>query len=160
MDEVLRLLERDASISTEKAELLSKELRRIGQAFDSCDWCWGNGFRVVMSRAQRCDFCSKGEPEPREEKKHIADELPRFHSPSHWRDTAHRVVDSTMEGLPKGATAEDARRALRRAYPFGPRQYHPYKVWLEEVNKGLRKRFGSNEPAPIFDGPRAEEASK
>lgn len=27
------------------------------------------------------------------------------------------------------------RKALREAYPFGPRENHPYKIWLDEIKK-------------------------
>jgi hypothetical protein len=35
------------------------------------------------------------------------------------------------------------RKALTDSYPFGPRQYHPYKVWLDEIKIQRDKRqFG------------------
>ena len=47
----------------------------------------------------------------------------------------------------------ELRRALRDAYPFGPRKYWPYRVWLEEVKK-VMWRLGLEVPPiekPLFD---------
>lgn len=49
----------------------------------------------------------------------------------------------------EGATEGVIRKALRDAYPFGPRAYHPYKVWLDEIRRQrgiprkVRRRDGS-----------------
>lgn len=41
----------------------------------------------------------------------------------------------------EGQSESEIRRALREAFPFGPRDYYPYKVWLDEikVQRGLKK---------------------
>lgn len=49
------------------------------------------------------------------------------------------------------AEEKDIRKALRDAYPWGPRENHPYKVWSDEVRKQLffwRRRHGSLGPDP------------
>jgi hypothetical protein len=49
-------------------------------------------------------------------------------SGSMWRDTA----DARLRPLFAGGR-QPTRRELIDAYPFGPRKYHPYKMWLEQV---------------------------
>jgi hypothetical protein len=39
-----------------------------------------------------------------------------------------------------GKDEKEIVKALRDAYPFGPRKHHPYKIWLDEVK---RQRGGS-----------------
>jgi len=37
--------------------------------------------------------------------------------------------------------------ALRAAYPFGPREHHPYRIWLDEIRRQMGHRtkpFGSS----------------
>ena len=57
--------------------------------------------------------------------------------PSEWRRRAERVIAETLAGLPRSASLREQRRALRAAYPFGPRQHHPYKVWCKAVRAAL-----------------------
>ena len=56
---------------------------------------------------------------------------------SPWRRRSREVIQTTLAALPAGATLADKRRALRDAYPFGPRQYTPYRMWCQEVRKAL-----------------------
>jgi len=30
-------------------------------------------------------------------------------------------------------------KKISEAYPFGERKYHPYKIWLDEVHKAIRR---------------------
>lgn len=58
-------------------------------------------------------------------------------SESHWRDSAAPIISRVLletEGQPE----KEIRKALRDAYPFGERRYHPYKIWLSEIQ---RQRF-------------------
>jgi hypothetical protein len=53
-----------------------------------------------------------------------------------WRDKARPVIaaviaDVGTDDLPR------LRRALREAYPWPPRQYHPYEIWLDEIRVQL-----------------------
>jgi len=67
-----------------------------------------------------------------------------------WRDRARpliakvisRVGTEDMKGL---------RKALREAFPFGPRDYHPYKIWLDEirVQLGTKPEKVKTEPEPV-----------
>jgi hypothetical protein len=34
-----------------------------------------------------------------------------------------------------GKDEKEIRKALHDAYPFGPREYHPYKIWLDEIKR-------------------------
>jgi len=57
-----------------------------------------------------------------------------------WRSRARPII---AEVLRKHAGSDEKvrRKALRDAYPFGPRQFWPYKVWLDEIGRqrGTRK---------------------
>jgi hypothetical protein len=59
-----------------------------------------------------------------------------------WRAMARQVVRETLDAIPTTATEKECRAALRLVYPFGQRHFHPYKVWCEEVRRGLKARFG------------------
>jgi len=66
-----------------------------------------------------------------------------------WRVRAAPIIAAVLAEN-AGASESELRKALRSAYPFGERQYHPYKIWLDEVNRqrgreprrGLRRRGG------------------
>ncbi len=51
----------------------------------------------------------------------------------------------------------EKRKALRKAFPDGPRQYHPYKIWLDEarIQLGLKrsKVKVAGVPVPTQPGP-------
>ncbi len=70
-----------------------------------------------------------------------------------WRQQAQKVIFETLEKLPATASLDEKRRALFDAYPFGPREHHPYKIWCDEVGITLgTKKKPTPEPAPLFDG--------
>jgi hypothetical protein len=55
---------------------------------------------------------------------------------SHWRQIARETIKGVIDCTP----ADDPkvlRRAISAAYPFGPREMHPYKIWLDEVARQL-----------------------
>lgn len=54
-----------------------------------------------------------------------------------WSQRAREVVHATLASLPAGATIEEKRAALRAAYPFGPREYWPYKAWCKAARQAL-----------------------
>ena len=68
---------------------------------------------------------------------------------SRWRSIAasviHRVVQETGYSDLKAL-----RKALRDAYPFGERKYHPYKIWLDEVRRQTGGRLSRPRPALLF----------
>jgi hypothetical protein len=49
-----------------------------------------------------------------------------------WRDRARPIIARVLQEY-AGASERDIRKALREAYPFGPREHWPYKVWCDEV---------------------------
>lgn len=57
-----------------------------------------------------------------------------------WRERARVVIAEVLKET-EGQSESEIRRALREAFPFGPRDYYPYKVWLDEikVQRGLKK---------------------
>lgn len=56
-----------------------------------------------------------------------------------WRDKARPIIARVLRET-AGQDEKAIKRALRDAYPFGPRQYHPYKIWCDEVQaqRGLK----------------------
>jgi len=56
---------------------------------------------------------------------------------SKWRDRSAPIIADVIRRVGR----EDMRAlrcALREAYPFGKRRYHPYSVWCSEVRRQLR----------------------
>ena len=51
-----------------------------------------------------------------------------------WRDRARPLIAQVLRETAGKAEAE-IKKALFDAYPFGPRQYHPYAVWLDEIKR-------------------------
>ena len=56
-----------------------------------------------------------------------------------WRIEARKVIERVHANLSEGVTLADRTKAVDDAYPFGPRQYHPYKMWLIERRAYLGK---------------------
>lgn len=65
-----------------------------------------------------------------------------------WRDCARPIIHSVLENN-KGADEKTIRKALRDAYPFGERRYHPYKIWLSEIQVQLKKKTFGRKTAQI-----------
>ncbi len=80
---------------------------------------------------------------------------------STWRNRAEPIIRRVMEEH-RDAPLVEIRRALKEAYPFGPRAYHPYKVWLDECRRQLaeleskRNRKHDLDGLPLFDGIQGE----
>jgi len=55
-----------------------------------------------------------------------------------WRDIARRVIER-VEGECEGMGLAEFRKALREAYPFGSRNWWPYKVWCSEQKIALKR---------------------
>lgn len=53
---------------------------------------------------------------------------------SYWRDKAAPIVRQVLADT-KGRPECEIKAALRDAYPFGQRQYHPYKIWCDEIRR-------------------------
>lgn len=70
---------------------------------------------------------------------------------SMWRAEAKKAIDAAHARLPAGVSFADRRQAIDAAYPFGPRQFHPYKMWLKERKAYLARYDGS--PAGLLLSP-------
>lgn len=73
---------------------------------------------------------------------------------SDWVKEAQQVVRATLARLPEGATLKEKRAALRNAYPFGPRQYYPYRVWCKTVREELGQEPIEGPPVCRLPAPR------
>lgn len=51
---------------------------------------------------------------------------------SRWRSLAAPIIAKVVAET-KGKTDAEIRAALRAAYPFGTREHHPYRIWLDEI---------------------------
>jgi hypothetical protein len=49
-----------------------------------------------------------------------------------WRQRANKVIAESLKET-EGQPIKDRIKAIRDAYPFGPREMHPYKIWLSAV---------------------------
>jgi len=59
-------------------------------------------------------------------------------SNSYWRDIARASVQKALdEAKDQGLGPEATQALVNDRYPFGQREYYPYKVWLEERKKLL-----------------------
>lgn len=59
-----------------------------------------------------------------------------------WRDSAKPIIAQVLKDT-KGQPEKAIRKALKEAYPFGMRKYHPYKIWLSEIQiQRGKKTFG------------------
>lgn len=64
-----------------------------------------------------------------------------------WRDSARPIIVNVLKEN-QGKPEKEIKKALYEAYPFGERNYHPYKIWLDEIKVQLgKKRFGQNKNA-------------
>jgi hypothetical protein len=61
-------------------------------------------------------------------------------SRSSWRDKASPVIAEILAR--PSLTIFEQNAELSKAYPFGERKYHPYKIWLDEIR---RQRGGRTE---------------
>lgn len=63
---------------------------------------------------------------------------------SRWRLESRRICDEILVEAKAGDwTIKDVNTAIRARYPFGVREYTPYKIWLEEA-KLCRMAFAAN----------------
>lgn len=59
---------------------------------------------------------------------------------SHWRTTSRSVILRTIADAPPGTDISALFKLVSKAYPFGERKMHPYKIWLSEVGRARRER--------------------
>lgn len=56
-----------------------------------------------------------------------------------WREHAAPIIAAVIADN-EGKTEKEIRAALREAYPYGERKYHPYKMWCDEVTAQLHPK--------------------
>ena len=56
-----------------------------------------------------------------------------------WRARATPIIRDVLART-AGQPEKAIKRALVDAYPFGPREHHPYKIWLDEIRRQRGKR--------------------
>lgn len=68
---------------------------------------------------------------------------------STWRDHCRPIIKDVLDKT-KGRPENEIRKALKDAYPYGMRKYHPYKIWLDEikVQRGLKQSKTTEETNP------------
>lgn len=54
-----------------------------------------------------------------------------------WYDQAKYVIRKTHEAMPEDISFADRKKAIHDAYPFGMREYHPYKMWCKAQREYL-----------------------
>lgn len=69
-----------------------------------------------------------------------------------WQAMSWEVINDTDQSIPSTATLQERAKAIRDAYPFGERKFHPYKVWLKAQRAYLarfRKSSSDINPAHL-----------
>lgn len=65
-----------------------------------------------------------------------------------WREHCAPIIHEVLERT-RGMSEKEIKAALHAAYPFGERNYHPYKIWLSEIKKQRKKRTVKQQPKQI-----------
>jgi len=58
---------------------------------------------------------------------------------SYWRRQCAPIIARVLAEN-AGKPEAEVRAALRAAYPFGPREHHPYRIWLDEISRQRGRR--------------------
>jgi hypothetical protein len=66
---------------------------------------------------------------------------------SSWRNCAHKVIAEVIAEVGTG-DKKALRKALKDAYPFGLRKYHPYKIWCDEIQKQVPGLYATRKAIP------------
>ena len=56
-----------------------------------------------------------------------------------WEVRAMNNIRQVVENNP-GLNGKELRRAISKAYPFGERKDHPYRIWLRTVKRYMAER--------------------
>lgn len=54
-----------------------------------------------------------------------------------WSERARQTIAAVHATLPADISFADRKRAIRDAYPFGEREYWPYRAWCKAQRKYL-----------------------
>ncbi len=66
---------------------------------------------------------------------------------SPWRSAAQSAIKKAIFSLPLDASPTEIKKAIDAAYPFTSRDYHPYKIWLDERGQAFEE-LGIKKPKP------------
>lgn len=58
---------------------------------------------------------------------------------SHWRHRAKPIIARVLWET-EGRSDKEIQAALLEAYPFGPKAFHPYKIWRDEIARQTGKK--------------------
>lgn len=58
-----------------------------------------------------------------------------------WSDEARKTIARVALTIPETATLKERKAAIDAAYPFGPREYWPYKAWCK-ARRAYLERHG------------------
>ena len=74
-----------------------------------------------------------------------------------WRDRARPIIAAVLRET-EGQDEATIKRALRDAYPWGPRAMHPYKAWLAEIRhqRNRAARPAAATTGGLFNGEETE----
>lgn len=64
-------------------------------------------------------------------------------SRSKWRKGCTPIIKQVLIDT-KGLSEKEINKALCDAYPFGKKQYYPYRIWRDEI----KIQLGLKEPLP------------
>ena len=56
-----------------------------------------------------------------------------------WYTQAKAVIDALDQTLPADLSISERRKAVKDAYPFGMRQFYPYKMWCKAQREYLAR---------------------
>lgn len=56
-----------------------------------------------------------------------------------WRQAARRKIDQALRDPECPDDPKELKDFINSRYPFGPREYYPYRVWLEELGKVIQE---------------------
>lgn len=80
-----------------------------------------------------------------------------------WRYYANRTIKQCFDENPElmdfrqnEQSMKAIRKKLKDAYPFGERQYHPYKIWCSEVRFMLGLSRRNTKGQKIQDSPKEQ----
>lgn len=70
---------------------------------------------------------------------------------SEWSALARAAIEKVAATIPEDAPLKERKAIVAAAYPFGQRQYWPYKAWCK-AQKAYLSRYGykAEPPGPLF----------
>lgn len=70
-----------------------------------------------------------------------------------WRAIARPIIEKVLSDN-ESKSDKEIRKALKLVYPFGPKQYQPYKQWLAEIKEQMAiRKSGVKRQVNFFDDP-------